>query len=297
MGDRLRHLWDFDDLETTDERFRALLAQETSDGRRAEILTQLARVQGLRGQFADGHRLLDEAEGLAGSSAAANAHIQLERGRLHRSSGDAESALLLFESAFAVALAAGERFLAGDAAHMAALAAPDRAGMVAWTQRGIDLGRESGNHEAGYWLGPLLNNLGWHYYDTGDYDAALDAFQRALEAREQFPEQRNQIEIARYAVGKTLRALGRPAEAAALLEQAVSWAEAEGKPDGWFHEELAEVYAALGRETEARDQARLAIPLLLEADASFAGDSERTARLRLLAGQRRPQAQAEFGQG
>jgi tetratricopeptide (TPR) repeat protein len=296
-GDRLRHLWDFDDLETTDERFRALLAQETSDGRRAEILTQLARVQGLRGQFADGHRLLDEAEGLAGSSAAASARIQLERGRLHRSSGDAGSALPLFESAFAVALAAGERFLAGDAAHMAALAAPDRAGMVAWTQRGIDLGRESGDREAGYWLGPLLNNLGWHYYDTGDYDAALDAFQRALEAREQIPEQRYQIEIARYAVGKTLRALGRPAEAAALLEQAVWWAEAEGKPDGWFHEELAEVYAALRRETDARDQARLAIPLLLETDASFGGDRERMARLRLLAGQRRPQAQAEFGQG
>jgi tetratricopeptide (TPR) repeat protein len=297
MGDRLRPLWDFDDLETTEARFRRLLAQETSDGHRAEILTQLARVQGLRGQFADGHRLLGEAEALAGSSAAANARIQLERGRLHRSSGDAESALPLFESAFAVALAAAERFLVGDAAHMAALAAPDRAGMVAWTQRGIDLGREPGDDESAYWLGPLLNNLGWHYYDHGDYDAALDAFQRALEAREQFPEQRNQIAIARYAVGKTLRMLGRPAEAAALLEQAVAWTEAEDKPDGWFHEELAEDYAAVGRETEARDQARMAIPLLLETDASFEGDSERVARLRGLAGHRSPQAQAEFGQG
>jgi tetratricopeptide (TPR) repeat protein len=297
MGDRLRPLWDFDDLDATEERFRGLLAQESSDGRRAEILTQLARVQGLRGQFADGHRLLGEAETLAGSSAAANARIQLERGRLHRSSGDAVSALPLFESAFAVALEAGEQFLAGDAAHMAALAAPDRAGMLAWTERGIDLAEESDDRDAGYWLGPLLNNLGWHYYDAGEYDAALDAFQRALEARERLPGQRNQIEIARYAVGKTLRALGRPAEAAALLEQAVSWTEAEGKPDGWFHEELAEDYAALGRETEARDQARLAIPLLLEADASFAGNSERVARLRALAGHRSPQAQAEFGQG
>jgi tetratricopeptide (TPR) repeat protein len=297
MGDRLRPLWDFDDLDATEDRFRTLLGRETRGERRAEILTQLARVQGLRGQFAEGERLLREADALAGSSAAANARVKLERGRLHRSSGDAESALPLFESAFAVALEAGEQFLAGDAAHMGALAAPDRTGMLAWTQRGIELAEESDDRDAGYWLGPLLNNFGWHLYEAGDYEPALDAFQRALEARERFPDQRSQIEMARYAVGKTLRMLGRPAEAAALLEQAVSWMEAEGTPDGWFHEELAEDYAALGREAEARAQARLAIPLLLEADASFGDDSERAARLRRLAGHRSPQAHAEFGQG
>jgi hypothetical protein len=35
-----------------------------------------------------------------------------------------------------------------------------------------------------------------------------------------------------------------------------------GKPDDWFHEELAECYAALGREDEARDHAALARSLL-----------------------------------
>jgi tetratricopeptide (TPR) repeat protein len=281
VGDRLRPLWDFDDLDATELRFQALLRDEGAD--QPEILTQLARVQGLRGRFSEGEELLREAEAGACASAAADARICLERGRLLRSSGDEESARPLFESAFATALEAGEEFLAVDAAHMAALVAPDRAGMRSSTQRGLEIAEGSDDPEVAYWLGPLLNNLGWDHYEAGEYAPALEAFQRALEARERSPERPAEIEIARYAVGKTLRALGRPAEAAALLEQAVSWAESEGRPDGWFHEELAEDYAALGREADAREQARRALPLL-GTDESFEGDAERVARLRRLAG-------------
>jgi tetratricopeptide (TPR) repeat protein len=283
MADRLRPLWDFDDLDASEQRFREQLERETSGEGRAEILTQLARVEGLRGRYGEGEQLLHEAETMVGSSAAADARIRLERGRLRRSSGDEDGARPHFESAFAVSLEAGEQFLAADAAHMVALVAPDRARMLAWTQRGIDIAEDSGDPEVRYWLGPLLNNLGWAYYEAGDYELALHAFQRALEERERSPEQVAEIEIARYAVGKTLRALGRPGEAATLLEQAVSWAQREGEPDGWFHEELAEDYAALGREAEAGEQAMLALRLLTEADGSFEGDDERAARLRRLA--------------
>lgn len=283
LADPLRPLWDFDDLDASEHRFRAMLEQVMSDAVRAEVLTQLARLQGLRGQFGDGERLLQEAEAKAGSSAAASARIQLERGRLRRSSGDEESARPVFEAAYDIAVEAGEEFLAADAAHMAALVAPDRAGMLAWTDRGIDLAGKSEHSQVRYWLGPLLNNLGWAYYDSGDYELALEAFVRALEERERYPKQRAEIEIARYAVGKALRALGRPVEAAAQLEQAVAWAQSEGSPDGWFHEELAEDYAALGRDADAREQAKLARPLLLDADSSFESDTERVARLRRLA--------------
>ena len=282
MADWLRADWDFDDLDATEGRFRQLLTRETSAARRAEILSQLARVQGLRGDFAGGERLLAEAEVLAPTGGgAARVRIDLERGRLRRSSGDGETAFPLFESAFEAATQAGEAFLAADAAHMAALAAPDRAEFVAWTERGLELAES--NDDARYWLGALLNNLGWELYEAEEYADALGRFERALEARERAPENRAAIEIARYAVAKTLRALDRPAEAAALLEQAVAWAESEGTPDGWFHEELAEVYAALGRADEAAAQAERALAILPDADPSFEPNGDRAARLRQLA--------------
>jgi hypothetical protein len=282
VSDRLRADWDFDDPEGTEQRFRTLLASEAEDGPRVEILTQLARVQGLRGDFAGGEELLQKAEELAPpESSVPGVRIALERGRLRRSSGDREAARPLFELAFRAACEAGEHFLAADAAHMAALVAPDRGGFVEWSERGIEVAES--NEDARYWLGPLLNNLGWELYEAGDYERALDAFERSLAAREQEPENRAAIEIARYAVGKALIALERPAEAATRLEQAVAWGEAEGSPDGWFHEELAESYAALGRTDDAADQARRALAILPEADPSFKPNGDRATRLRELA--------------
>ena len=278
MDDRLRPLWDFDDLDATEARLRARLEAEASDNGRAEVLTQLARVEGLRGAFDRADALADEAATLAESDAA-RARLALERGRIRRSSGDRDAARPLFESAYSGALAAEQYFMAADAAHMVALVAPDRDGFLAWTRRGLELAE--GHGAAATWAGPLLNNLGWELYEAGDFAGALDAFERALVVRQGEPDKPGPIEIARYAVGKTLRALGRADEAIPLLEGAVTWATESGAPDGWFHEELAEEYAAVGRADEAREQARVAIPLLERDDPSFPG---RRGRLDELAG-------------
>ena len=293
MTERLRPLWDFADLDASEQRLRAQLSRETTDEGRAEVLTQLARIEGLRGEFDQGETLDRGGGGARGDSLVARTSIDLERGRLRRSSGDVEAALPLFESAYATALEARGYFIAADAAHMAALAESGREGFVTWTQRGIELAEE--HDSAGYWLGPLLNNLGWEYYEAGELEPALDAFERALRARERDPSKPEPIALARYAVGKALRGLGRPDEAIPLLEQAVSWAESEGAPDGWYHEELAEEYAAVGREEDAREQARLAIPLLLEADPGFEADEQRAGRLRALAGSTRATAAERAG--
>ena len=283
MDDRLRRLWDFDDLDGSERRLRTQLDKETSVDGRAEVLTQLARVAGLRGDFGAADELLDEAGGLADEHGLARIRIDLERGRVRRSSGDPEAARPLFESAYALALEEQQHFIAADAAHMVALVAPDRAAFVEWTNRGIEVAE---THEAAaYWVGPLLNNVGWEHYEAGDIDLALDAFERALLARERDPSNGDGLALARYAVGKALRALGRSDDGVPLLELAVEWSERAGAPDGWFHEELGEEYAAVGRADDARTQARLAIPLLETADPSFARDTERTARLHDLAGE------------
>jgi tetratricopeptide (TPR) repeat protein len=204
--------------------------------------------------------------------------IDLERGRLRRSGGNKETALPLFESAFAAASDAREGFLAADAAHMAALAAPDRDGFLAWTQRGIELG---GTDEgARYWLGPLLNNLGWEHHDAGEHEQALGAFEQALSERERDPANTDALRLAHYAVAKALRALDRASEGVGHAEWAVESAAAEGAPDGWYHEELAETYAALGRDGDAADHARHALALLPDADPSFEPDAERATRIR-----------------
>ena len=90
---------------------------------------------------------------------------------------------------------------------MCALAAPDRAGFVAWTNRGIELAESS--EAAAYWLGPLLNNLGWELFDAGEHEQALEAFERALEVRLRDPGNPAAIEHAREAVAEARRALGR----------------------------------------------------------------------------------------
>jgi tetratricopeptide (TPR) repeat protein len=164
---------------------------------------------------------------------------------------------------------------------MVALVADGRDGFVEWTRRGIDLAES--DEGARHWLGPLYNNLGWEFYEAGDYAQALDAFERQLVAREAEDDPQQTIQISRYAIGKALRALGRSGEAIPMLETAVAWADGESAPDGWFHEELAEEYAAVGRDAEAAEQAKAAIPLLERDDPDFANDADRVTRLRTIA--------------
>jgi tetratricopeptide (TPR) repeat protein len=271
MGDRLRPLWDFNDLDLSETRFRAQLEAESTDAGRAEVLSQLARAEGLRGNYERCDALLDEAEALGG----AEARVLLERGRRARSSGQPGAGQAQFEQAFELARASGEDVLAADAAHMIAIVDD----MEAWTARGVEIASSSDDPGVRYWLGPLYNNVGWSRYEAGDTAGALEAFELALASRERDDDRPYAVETARYAVGKALRAAGRPDEAVAALERCVAWAAGAGVKDDYFHEELAEDYAALGRNADAAEQARLALELISEAD-----EPARARRLRELTG-------------
>lgn len=232
MPDRLRPLWDFDDLDSSEHRLRDQLERESGGAGRAEVLTQLARVEGLRGDFDACARLLDEATTLAGDDPVARIRLELERGRMLRSSGDAHAAFPLFESAYARALETGERYLAGDAAHMCAIATDDVTLQDEWTQKGLD-------HGDAYWAGPLLNNLGWAYFDGGDHGRARELFERALEARRKDSEHPAGIAWAHYALSQTLRTMGRADQALAHAEAAAATLPGDAE----IEQELAAVRA------------------------------------------------------
>lgn len=203
MPDRLRPLWDFEDVDGTEARLREQLEREGADAGRAEVLTQLARVHSLRDEFDGCEALLQQAESLAGDNGLVRVRVELERGRKLRSSGDGAAAAPVFEAAYARASELREYWFAGDAAHMVAISVPEK--MAEWTDRGLALAVSQ--PDAAYWAGPLLNNLGWHYYDAGDYEQALAVFERALEVRKRDPDNPQAITWAEEAVAEARKAL------------------------------------------------------------------------------------------
>ena len=246
--DRLRPLLDVTDLDATEARLQDVLAGETTDSGRAEVVTQLARVEMWRGRFDAAHALLDQANGLAGTDGAANARILLERGRVVRRSDSDAVALPLLEQAFEAALAAGQHFMAADAAHACALAGD----MLAWTNRGLEVADRY--DAASYWRAILLINLGEWQWERGAYEDSLSTYRAALEAREQ--ETRNPFltEHARHGLARTLRSLERSSEAVPLLERAVQWAEENslrGPEADELFDELAAAYDDIGRTADA----------------------------------------------
>ena len=98
----------------------------------------------------------------------------------------------LFESAFVKALYAARTGSPAMPHACPSLAAPDIAASSRGPPRGIELAESS--DAAAYWLGPLFEHLGWEYFDAGEHEQALDAFERALEVRLRDPENAAAIE-------------------------------------------------------------------------------------------------------
>lgn len=279
-------LWDYDQPAASEARFRTLLATAAPGSpERLELLTQVARAQGLQRQFAQADATLDEVErALAGQPARIEIRYLLERGRVLNSSGQKESALPLFEAALAAGRAAQEDFLAIDAAHMIAIAAPpeDR---LKRNLEALALAGRTADSRAKKWLGSLYNNIGWNYHDRGDYATALGYFEKALTEREARGDSQS-IRVARWCVARALRSLKRYDDALAIQQALLAEYEKVGGGDGYVYEELGELALA-------RRDAAAAPPWFAKAYAALstdpwlvANEPARLARLRELGGVR-----------
>lgn len=243
-------LWNYGDPAATEERFRGV-AQEYNEATNLsgylQLQTQIARTYSLRRLFDEAHALLNEVEPkLPAANDIAHIRYHLERGRTYNSAGNKEDANKHFIQAKDIAQALGEDFYAIDAIHMLAITAtPEEA--IKLNELGVVYAEQSKQDRAKNWLGALYNNLGWAYFDRGEYDKALSIFLRALqwrEAKQSAPE----IFLAKWCVARTLRALSKLDEAIkiqlALLEEMIE----TNQMDGYVYEELGELHLLKGEE-------------------------------------------------
>jgi tetratricopeptide (TPR) repeat protein len=242
-------LWDYDRPDASEAEFRRLLPAARASGNHdylAQLLTQVARAQGLQMKFDEAARTLEEAEaGLAGRPGEAPVRLLLERGRVLNSSKRRDESKPLFREAWEMARRVRADRFAVDAAHMLGIVETGDTS-VEWNQKAVALAEVSDDPRARRWLGSLYHNLAWARHDGGDPAAALDLFQMALAAREAEGDAKK-IHVARWSVARALRSLGRLEEALSIQRRLL----AEGTPDGYVHEEIAECLLARGEELEA----------------------------------------------
>lgn len=234
----LRALWDFDDPVGSEAVLRAAAdGSSTAPGRQAELLTQVARSLGLQERFDEAHRMLDMLEL---STPAVAVRVLLERGRLYRTAGDLPAAVSSFEAAATAAQHAGLPVLEADALHMLALADEDRAPV--WTSQALGLVHGSSDPEVQRWAVALENNHAWFLMERGRALDALTHFRAAHDAAVAVGSA-DQERIARWAVARCLRELGRVTESLEIQRGLV----AEGHETPYVTEEIAILEDLIGR--------------------------------------------------
>ncbi|MDQ1885007.1 tetratricopeptide repeat protein [Aeromonas salmonicida] len=277
--------WNYQDPAASALRFHALLPEARTAANlqlELELLTQIARTHSLQRQFAEAHQLLDEIEPrLTDATPRARLRALLERGRTFNSAGDKATARTLFEQAWQWGLKSKELYLAIDAAHMIAIAAPLEE-QSRWHQLAMELAERSQDEKVRGWLASLYNNQGWTLFELGRFDEARVFQQKCLAWHEQHNNTAKAF-IARWSLARLTRAQGQHEQALADLKQLqVEMAEADEPEDGYLFEELGENALVLDDPAAAEYFSRAWF--LLSQDRWFkANEAERLARLKQLA--------------
>ena len=205
-------LWDYDNPEVTESRFQALLSETGKEGtetNRLQLMTQIARAQGLQRKFDEAHKTLDEVQKLLNpEDMVSSIRYLLERGRVYNSDSERAIAKSCFLQGWDLACEEGEDFYAVDAAHMMAICEKSETSLM-WNEQAMKRAEASDEKRARVWLGTLYNNTGWTYHDIGEFEKALELFEKGVAWRERHPDEQA-IRVAKWAVARTLRPLASP---------------------------------------------------------------------------------------
>jgi tetratricopeptide (TPR) repeat protein len=276
-------LWDYGDPGKTETVFRDLLPEVERSGNRShhvQLLTQIARALGLQRKFDRAHAMLDSVETmLTDDLQVAKLRYLLERGRVYNSSGKTDESKPYFAEAWDLGRQWGHAYYAVDAAHMMAIVEPPEK-QLEWSEKAIAYAESADDERVSYWLGPLYNNTGWTYHDMGDYDRALELFEKSLEWRQAREDEQGTL-IAKWTIARTYRSLGRIEEALRMQLDLEREREEKGlAPGGYVSEEIAECLLLLDREAEAKPYFGKAYDILSEDEWLKANEPERLNRLK-----------------
>ena len=247
--------WNFADPAASEARFRTERARWPEGSAEAlEIDTQVARTLGLQRRFDAAHALLDAVSAsLWAAPPRVDVRFRLERGRVANSSGAPAQAIEWFVHALARSAddrAPDAEFYRVDALHMLAIAAP-RSMRATFNRRALTATERATEPRAQGWRASILNNLGWSLLDDGDPAGALDAWQRALAAR-QADGDAARLRIARWTVARGLRANGRLDEAERMQRALAAELERLGETDPHVAAELAAIARDRGAPARPR---------------------------------------------
>ena len=283
-------LWDYDHPDASERKFRELLPSAL-DSRDfpylTQLLTQIARAEGLQRKFQDAHETLDRVEkGLDKTDDKTRVRYLLERGRVFNSSGKRDEARPLFSQALDLAVKTKDNFNAVDAAHMIAIAEPTEK-QLQWNLKALDLAENSADEKARKWKGSLYNNIGWTYFEQEQYEESLLMFEKAQEFQEQQGDP-TKIMIAKWCVAKTLRMMDHTEEALEMERNLFEQYQAAGRRSGYVYEEIAECLTVMGQEQEAQGWFAAAYEELSK-DPRLADEQDRLNRLKELGKVSRPE--------
>jgi tetratricopeptide (TPR) repeat protein len=239
-------LWDSGDPVASLERFRRDVCAAAVDVDKAFALTQVARALSLQGQFVEARAALAEADQLLPASGKHRAQYWIELGRIENNEHNPVQALSCFQKSLTLATDAHAEYLMVDAAHMIAIVVPKEK-QPASGEFALALARQAAEEKTRHWIGPVANNLGWTYMESGQPENAVECFRESLGYR-LTQKEHTPVRLARYALGCALRGARHFDEAVLVLNEAL----AMGGSIGFIEEELAECLFSLGKTAQAK---------------------------------------------
>ena len=223
-----------------------------------ELLSQLARVQGLQGELPAARETLELARQMMTERAEPRARLRwlLEQGRIHCLAMSPTKANEFFVQAWNLANEAGESFFAIDAALMLSTIRPPKS-QNEWLQKALSLAETSDDSRARLWLTQLYLLDGWHSYDFRQFEKALESFNKAISMPSLSDDQSRTYPLL-WSKARVLRAMGQVTEALEIQERLWKEMQSSGKVNGHVYLEIAECYQLLRNQDEAKANFELA---------------------------------------